>query len=368
MTIGRRKFLLAMARAAIPAASNGAVAFHYEAIFGPDAAAWYTRFKILVTGGILADAQTAKLRARGSQLIAYEWSSAFYPGTDSPAAQKWQEAMRGRARDWLLSPDPVAGASAAPGRAALWYDFADPAFAAFRATHLAGRLLESGYDGFFFDTPGFENLPASMQDAYLRRHGSEDYNRCQGAFFAALKARLPGKLIFLNQGYRHAEHFLPHADLDLTESYFTAIDGNRTRFRKWDDTSTPWQAIRTPMEQLVAPAARKYPQVRFVHANYAAGASAVAHRAARFSWACAKLWGHDSYLISPAAYENERDPIYFTPTGRPKPEPYREQGDVIWRAFEKGIVAVNAGPTAAPIKELGLELPEPQQGYFFPAQ
>ena len=92
---------------------------------------------------------------------------------------------------------------------------------------------------------------------------------------------------------------LPHADLDLTESYFTALDGGGTKFRKWHDPGAAWESIRTPMEQLVMPAARKFPQVRFVHANYAAGSAAVAHRAARYSWACAKLWGHEAYLIAP---------------------------------------------------------------------
>jgi hypothetical protein len=115
----------------------------------------------------------------------------------------------------------------------------------------------------------------------------------------------------------------------------------------------------------VVPAARKFPHVRFVHANYPGGGPAMARRAARYSWACAKLWGQESYLIAPGAYSNERDEIYFTETGAPKTERYHQAAGVAWREFEKGIVAVNGGARAARIPELGLALPEPGQGYFF---
>jgi hypothetical protein len=366
MSLARRDLLLALAGAAAPGQSRGAVAFHYEAIFAPDAVDWYTRFQMLVTGAVLAPEESAKLRGRASRLIAYEWSSGFYTGDTASVAPGWESACRKNARSWLLSVDTAGGGAAAPGRSAFWYDFGDPGLVAARSDYLAGLLRSSGYDGLFFDTPGFEQLPEPMRAAFKTRHPGADYNQCQGAFFGALRERIgPGRTIFLNQGYRHAEHMLPHADLDLTESYFTALDGNTTKFRKWHDPAAPWESIRTPMAQLVVPAARKFPHVRFVHVNYAGGGAALARRAARYSWACAKLWGHDSYLIAPGAYADEREEIYFTATGAPKTERYREAGDIAWRVFDKGIVAVNGGAGPGRIPDSGLALPEAGQGYFF---
>lgn len=368
MTIARRDFLLGLP-ATLPAASSGRgpVAFHYEAIFSAQAAEWYTRFGLIVTGAVLPPSQIGALRRNKSRLIAYEWSSGFYPGDSVSAPARWQSAVRGNARNWLLSPDPSGGAAAAPGRTALWYDFADPGLAAARAAYLAELLEASGYDGLFFDTPGFEQIPETMQAAFKRRHPKADYNQAQGDFFGLLKKKLgAGKIVFLNQGYRHADAMLPHADMDLTESYFATVDGNSTRFRKWHDSAHPWESIRTPMEQLVIPAARKFPNVRFVHVNYAAGGATLARRAARYSWAAARLFHHDAYLIAPGAYADERDEIYFNDPGKPVSTRYSEASGAVWREFENGVVAINSGPGSAVIPGLGLTMPDAPAGYFFP--
>jgi hypothetical protein len=350
MTLARRDLLLALGGPLTSGQRFGSVAFHYGAVFNPEAVDWYTRFRMLVTGAVLPSSETTKLRRNGTRLIAYEWSSGFYPGDASPISPAWEATVRKNSRAWLLSPDPVEGGSAEHGHTALWYDFGEPAFIAGRADYYANVLKTSGYDGVFFDTAGFEHLPTVMQAAFQKRHPDADYNQCQGAFFGALRQRIgSSKVIFLNQGYRHADEMLPFADFDLTESYFTAIDGDSTRFRKWHDPQLPWESIRTPMEQLVMPAARKFPHVRFVHANYAGGGPALARRAARYSWACAKLWDHQAYLIAPGAYSNERDEIYFTETGAPKTDGYQEAGGVVQREFEKGVVELKSG-----------------QGYFYP--
>lgn len=366
----RRDFLLGLAGAALKPgmgdAARGAVAFHYEAVFGPDAVEWYTRFKTLVTGAVLAPSETTKLRRNGTRLIAYEWTSGFYPGDPVSIAPKWEAAVRRKAGEWLVGNEPVRGGAAAEGKPAMWYDFGDESLILARAEHLAETLRESGYDGLFFDTPGLEYLPLPIREQFRRNHPRLDYNRCLGQFLGAVRDRLGrGQLLFVNQGYRHAAEFLPHADLDLTESTFTALDGVGARFRRWHDPTAPWESIRTPMQQLVEPAAKAFPNVRFVHANYSGGGSALAHRAARYSWACAKLWGHDSYLIAPGNYSCEQDDIYFAETGAPAGA-YQEAGDVVWRVFERGVAAVNAGSTVARIPGLQLSLPEPQQGYWFP--
>ena len=368
MILTRREALIALAAAAQTHAGRGAVAFHYEAVFPPDAVEWYTRFDTIVTGAVLPASQASVLRKNKSRLIAYEWSSGFYPGDSVSAELSWQELVRKNAKGWLLSPDPLGGAAAAPGKTALWYDFGSAEMIAARAERLAASIRASGYDGLFFDTPGFEQLPGEMQSAWKRRHPKEDYNHRQGEFFGTIKKRLGANgIVFLNQGYRHADAMLPYADMDLTESYFTAIQGAGTRFRNWHDPAAPWEAVRTPIEQLVLPSARKFPHVRFVHVNYSAGGAAVARRAARYSWACAKVYGHDSYLIAPGAYANERDDIYFNVTGKPE-EPYKEEAGVVWRRYDRGVAAVNFNRGAAQIAGLGLSMPEGQQGYWFPAR
>jgi hypothetical protein len=218
--------------------------------------------------------------------------------------------------------------------------------------------LRSGYDGFFFDTLGFEQLPAAAQQAFARRHPGADYNRCQGQFLAALRRRMPaGTLIFTNQGYRHAAEFLPHADLDLTESYFTFLSGSRTRMR-------PWEAIRTPMVELVLAAQRQFPDVRFVHVNYAA---APAEGAAVYSYAAAKLFGHESYLIVPGDSASEEHDVYSADLGKPLTAGYEEDAaaGAVWRRYEFGAVAIHAGARPFVIPGTRYTLTAPGRGYVF---
>ncbi|MBI4876680.1 MAG: hypothetical protein HY822_18750 [Acidobacteria bacterium] len=371
MRTTRRQCLQALAGSmSAPGGPRGraGVAFHYQANFGPRALDWYTRFEILVTGGVLARQQTETLRARGPKLVAYEWSSAFYPDDPVSAAPAWQQRVRTNGRQWLLSEVPAGGGAAAPGRRALWYDFGNPALVDARADYLAGLLRSSGYGGWFFDTLGFEQLPPPMRSAFGRRNPGQDYNRCQGRLLEGLRRRLgPESLIFSNQGYRHAECFLPYADLDLTESYFTAVDAGATRFRPWHDPRKPWESIRTPMEELVVAAARRYPSVRFVHLNYAAGDEGMVRRAVRYSYACARLWGHESYLTAPAGFTHEEDDVYFSDLGDPLGATYEENrtAGVAWRLYQRGLVAINTGSASARIPSLGIALPDPPRGYVF---
>ena len=342
-----------------------AVAFHYAAQFSAREVAWYSSLEILVTGGILTPEQSAILRGRGSRLVAYEWSSAYYPGDWVSAAESWQKRMR---TDWLLTRVPVTGGAAENGKPAQWYDFANPDLIAARADYLAAVLLRAGYDGFFFDTLGWEQLPEPVQASFKARHPGIDYNACQAEFLGALRKRLPaGRLIFTNQGFRHSEFFLPHADLDLTESYFTYVAGAATKFRPWHDPSKPWDSIRTPMVELVGAAERKFPHVRFVHVNYAHGTSP---RAAMYSYAAAKLFGHESYLIVPSDSQAEQHAVYRSSLGRPLTASFEEDlaAGAAWRRFERGTVAILSGPKSFAIPGTGLVLPTPEMGYLFPSR
>jgi hypothetical protein len=348
--------------------SRGLVAFHYGAAFDWSAVQWYTRFTILVTGGFLSREQSQKMMDRGSQLVAYEWSSAFYPADPVSADMAWQTEALKHTSTWLLNPQPVGGGAATPGRAALWYDFADPELRAARAAHLATRVRASGYAGLFLDTLGFEHLPRQLRAVFSARHPGGDYNREQASFLETLRAAVGrDKILFLNQGYRHYELFLPYANFDLTESYFVGASAGEVYFRPWDDPADPWHAIRTPMEQLVQPAARRFPGVRFVHLGYANGPDVETRRAIGYNYAAAKLWDHGAYLVadSPAV---EQDEVYFADLGRPLAATYGDdpREGVAWREFEGGVVALNTGSRAVSILNGRYQLADPPRGYVFP--
>ncbi len=364
--IGMAAAPVAFARATRPARRQHGVAFHYQAHFAPRQVEWYTRFEILVTGAMLSPEQTAPLR-RGPKLVAYEWSSGFYQGDAVSAPLDWQRSVESQGQRMLLTGRPVTGASAENGRLAQWYDFGSDEMINHRAAFLADRLVRAGYDGYFFDTIGDQCLPDDVLAAFNRRHPGMNYNQRQGLFLKSLRALLPaGKLIFLNQGYRHAEHLLPHADLDLSESYFTFLAGAGTGFRPWHDAAKPWESVKTPMEKLIAPALRQFPGVRMIHANYAAGAAVDVARARRYSLACARLFGQEAYTIVPGAPASEEDDHYAADLGKPiGPLTEDPAQAVVWRLFERGAVAVNGGPKPARIAALNQTLPDAFQGYVF---
>ena len=343
-------------------AHRPAAAFHYAAHFTPAEAAWYTQFEILVTGAILSPELTRTLKAGGSKLVAYEWSSAYYPGDLISASERWQSRVK---PDWRITPSPVGGGAAAAGKTAHWYDFGNPEFIGARAKYLAGLLEENGYAGFFLDTLGSEQLPSVVKEAFARRHPTLDYNTCQGRFLAALRKELaPGMLIFTNQAFRHAEEFLPYADLDLTESYFTAEAGRKTLFRPWHDSAKLWESIRTPIEELVMPAQRKWPRVRFVHVNYAAPGD---EHALLYGYAGAKLFNQDAYLIMPSDSAAEQSSVYGTELGSPLTDNYEQDAaaGAAWRYFQNGVVAINSGKGPFKIPGTKLQMHASPRGYLF---
>jgi hypothetical protein len=368
LNITRRAVLLSTASSILAPAQTsaaGKVAFHYSAIFSEAQLSWYARFKMLVTGGVLSREQSQALQDRGCKLVAYEWASGFYPGDSSSAEPSWQKTVMSHP-EWLLNSQPVGGGAAAPGRTAFWYDFSNLQLVDARAAYLAERIRANRYAGLFLDTPGFEYLPAVIQQAFTQRVPGVDYNQAQGAFFAKLRQYLGSGIIFLNQGYRHAEHFLPYADYDLTESYFVASTGTGTQLKPFHDPATPWQSILTPMEQLVMPASQKFPRVRFVHLGYAAGTQEQMNRGVRYNFAVAKLWNHDGYLVAPEL-GGEQGEVYFNTLGKPVTRSYVYEADkrVAWREYEGGVVAINCGPASASILNGRYQLLDPPNGYVF---
>jgi hypothetical protein len=309
------------------------------------------------------------LRSGNAQLVVYQWASALYPGEGGPAERQWERGLKAHADSWLLSPDPVGGAAAAPGKSAFWYDFGNSDLISAFAGHIGTVVQQSNYRGVFLDTLGFYSLPDQLQQKFRTRHRTFNYDQCQASFLSKLRKVLGARaIIFTNQGYRRPEFFLPHADFDLIENSSTVIksDGS-TGFRPWFEKGREWESIEVPMTNLIMPASRLYPRARFVHINYVNGNQGVCERAVVYSYACAKLWDQLSFAATSGVQRAIRSDVYFSSLGDPLTSSYEEDKNAgaAWRRFENGVVAINSSRKAFRISSLNLELADPPRGYIF---
>lgn len=372
VNLTRRGGLIALAGSVAGAQpiQRGKVAFHYEAVFPQLQTRWYRRFSILVTGGILSRTETEKLQRFGTHLLAYEWIAGCYPDSTYSIAAKWQKSLIQTKSALMLNTSPTEGGAAMSGKGAFWYDFGNPELITQRAAELAQGVVNNGYSGIFFDTLGWDHLPPEIQNRFRRLYPGLDYEIQQGRFLKKVRELLPaGKLVFLNQGYRNAKVYLPYADYDLSESLFTYLKGQETVFRPWRHDHGK-DSIVSIMSNLILPSRRGYPSEGMVHLNYAGGQPAVVRRAIRYSYACAKLFGQEAYVVCPGASALEQDEIYFRDLGAPLKPGFSEDvtGSAAWREFRHGIIAVNAGRSAVRIPELKLLLSDPPRGYVFPRE
>ena len=287
-----------------PAAAGerrGSVAFHYGGPLTAAQLAWFGRFDVLVTHDPLPRVQVAALHAHGTRLALYEWSVAFYRTLVRP--RSWQERLLAGDRAALLNRQPLRGHAGASDADAFYYDPADAAYPAARAAAIAARLRAIRYDGVFLDTTTAESVHPAALAEYARRHPTLPYDAAFARFLAALRRTLP--LIITNQGYRAAEHYLPYVDYDITESLIT---------RPWHDAANRWNSVDFLMPELILPAARRYPHVRFVHLGYADGGDA-----ARIETivATARLFDHDAFVADSDVTKTLFSNLYFVDLGRP---------------------------------------------------
>jgi hypothetical protein len=222
-------------------------AFHYERPLTPAQLKFFSRFDVLVTHDPLPRAQVKALHKAGTKLFLYEWSVAFYDSLASP----WQRSLIGT--EAVLNARPLRGGAGARDADA-WYF--DPMHMSDRASQLAKKLRAIGYDGTFLDTTRAENVHPEALKEFARRHPKVAYDEAFSRFLAALKHE--HVLIFTNQGYRDAEHYLPYADWDLTESLIGS--------RSWDEAVALFEQL--PRKQ--------YPRVHFAHLEYANAEQAAA--------------------------------------------------------------------------------------------
>ena len=319
----------------VPHQRRGAFAFHYGSSLTREGLQWYSQFDLLVTHDPLPRDQVDQLHTAGTRVLFYEWAVAFYESR----ATDWQRSLLSTRNEDLLNQAPLTGASGSSTSGAWYFDPASPHHEFDRATEIVGRIEANGYDGVFFDTTTVENVHPEARKEYERRHPQTPYDLAFSRFLIQLRQKLPKGIIFTNQGYRSAEYYLPYADWDLTESLVTWPRNGSYQMRPWNDPADPWNSIHFLMRNGIAPAAARYPNVRFGHLNYISQPSP---ETIRLAVAVARLSGGEGYVAAPSTSE-EIDPVYFQNLGRPISALVdRPDGMSTYRFFEHGLIAVTA--------------------------
>jgi hypothetical protein len=319
-----RVFLAAAIAAALPlgaAQRRGAVAFHYGPALSAEQLRWFGRFDVLVTHDPLPKEQVRTLHAGGTKLALYEWSVAFYRTLAGPGS--WQEGVLRGGRRELLNRKALRGFAGAGDADAFYYDPANSAHATKRARAIGERLRAIGYDGVFLDTTTAESVHPEALAEYRRRHPDLAYDAAFARFLKVLRKELA--VIVTNQGYRAAEHYLPYADYDVTESLLT---------RPWHDADR-WNSVDFLVPELIVGAARRYPHVKFVHLNYADDA-----RQIETIVATARLFDQDAYVTAHDVTRTLFSDLYFADLGKPLGD-IRRDGLTATRKFERGEVIVS---------------------------
>jgi hypothetical protein len=330
----------------VPQQRRGPFAFHYRPSLTKEDLLWYSQFDLLVTHDPLPRDQVDRLHAAGTRLLLYEWAVAFYESR----ATDWQRSLLATRNEDLLNQAPLTGASGSPTSGAWYFDPATPQHELGRATEIARRIEETGYDGVFFDTTTVENVHPEARTEYERRHPHTPYDLGFSRFLIQLRQKLPKGIIFTNQGYRSAEYYLPYADWDLTESLVTWPHNGSYQMRPWNDPADPWNSIHFLMRKVIEPAAARYPGVHFGHLNYI---SAPSPETIRLVVAVAQLCGGEGYVAAPSTGD-EIDPVYFHNPGKPLSALVdRPDGMGTYRFFERGLIAVTAAAEKITIDNLG---------------
>jgi hypothetical protein len=326
---------------------RGVMAFHYATPLTAEELAWYSRFDLLVTHDPLPRAQVEALHARGTRLLLYEWSVAFYDSLATP----WQKALPPSA---LLHANPLRGHAGASDSDAFYYDPASKQHAQERALALRERVRGFGYDGVFFDTTTHQSVHPEALAEFKRRHPETSYDAAFSWFLRSLRETWKDGVIVTNQGFREAEHILPFVDVDVTESLITRPVDGRFVFRPWLEPEDPWNSISFLMRTLIAPVQAQYPKVKFVHLNYL---DRLDDPSVARVVAIAALYGASAFVAQPSIAGGTMGAAYFAPLGAAGDRVESTADHVAYRAFANGLVAVNFGSTA-------LRIPNPQRSRY----
>ena len=246
---------------AADAEGRGGIAFHYASPLTAREVEWYSRFDVLVTHDPLPLEQIDALHRAGTKLVLYEWAVAWYGSLST----LWHGRLPGHV---ALNATPLRGHLGSKDADAYYYDPATREHQRDRAMVLARRLRALRYDGIFLDTTTSESVHPEALAEYRRRHPDLSYDAAFARFLETLRAELRGGLVVTNQGYRRADDVLPYADWDVSESLITHPRDGKFVLRPWNDRRDPWNSIAFLMKNLVEPARKKFPRVKFAHINY----------------------------------------------------------------------------------------------------
>jgi len=213
-----------------------------------------------------------------------------------------------------------------------------PGLAAEPARWLA-QLLEQS------DTAGTSSIPWGLSNcrrtcrSVLTPMAGPDYNRCQGSFSANCEPDWARKVDLPEPGIPSCAELLPHADLDLTESYFTAVEGARTRFRTWTMREPPGRAFECRWRSWSFRRPAVSQRAIRVHVNYSTPARP--EGAARYSWRCRACGITPPTLMVPRTPLASETDLLFAETGAPEQTALAARRRCDYRVFERGVVAVN---------------------------
>jgi len=309
------------------AADRRGIAFHYAPLSAADVE-WYARFEVLVVHDPIRREHLDALHRAGTKVVLYEWAVAYYESLKTP----WHMRVPASA---LLNAAPLRGHLGSAAADAWYYDPAAPQHSRDRAVVLARRLRTLGYDGVFLDTTTSASVHPAALAEYGRRHPERSYDEAFATFLETLREELRGGILVTNQGYRAAEQVLPYADWDVTESLITHPRDSRFVLRPWHDRKDLWNSTAFLMRELIAPARRRFPDVRYAHINYVDGADT-----ARLAQVVAISWLFDAHPVVAVGDVSSmiRSDLLQLDLGEP------EESHGTWRFFERGFVAWNPGP------------------------
>jgi hypothetical protein len=331
--------LLAQDAVAAAPERRGVMAFRYAKSLSPAELEWFGRFEVVVTHDPLPRGQVEALHRRGTRLLLYEWSVAYYPVLAWP----WQRTLRGPA---LLNTEPLRGGVGALDADAYYYDPASPEHERDRAPKLAAKLRSLGYDGVFLDTTTHESVHPAALAEYRRRHPDTPYDVAFARFLRALRRELKHGIICTNQGYRAAPHILPFVDYDLSESLITwPRTPNGFVLRPWLAADDQWNSIAFLMQNLIAPVQRDYPRVRFVHLNYVERLDEATVAEVE---AIARIYDAEAFVADAQIAGANLGAAYFVDLGAPQPRVESPERKTAYRFFAHGLAAANYGP--APLR------------------
>lgn len=311
--------------------ARGGIAFHYATPLTARELQWYSRFDVLVTHDPLPVEQIDALHRAGTRLVLYEWAVAWY----ASLANLWHGRLPANA---ALNSQPLRGHLGAADADAYYYDPATREHSRDRAVVLARRLRTLRYDGIFLDTTTSASVHPEALAEYRRRHPDLPYDVAFARFLDTLRTELRGGLIVTNQGYRQAEHVLPYADWDVSESLITYPRDGRFVLRPWNDTRDRWNSIAFLMRNLIGPVRKRFPRVRFAHINYVDDQSLVDEIVA-----ISRLFdAHPVVALRDVAATVQNDLLVYD-FGKPL------RGGSTHRYFEHGYVAFNPSRKSARI-------------------